>query len=88
MGDLQRGRVPGRLGEMIPHAEFERAIMQWKIRRQGGQVSTPATDVASGAVVGEMALANAEPGLLSGEIASGGTNSGPTDGGFDPENQG
>jgi hypothetical protein len=73
---------------MIPHAEFERAITQWKIRKQGGQVATPTTDVASGAVVGEMALANAEPGLLSGEISSGGTNSDPDAGGFDPENRG
>jgi hypothetical protein len=72
---------------MIPHAEFERAIIQWKIRSQGGQVATQATDVASGAVVGEMALANAEPGLISGEITSGEINSSPTDGGFDPENQ-
>jgi hypothetical protein len=69
---------------MIPHAEFERAITQWKIRRQGGQVATQTADVASGAVVGEMALANAEPGLLSGEISSGEMNSGSAPGDFDP----
>ena len=62
------GRLPGTLSVMIPNADFERAIAQWKIRRQGGQVATQAEEVASGAVVGEMALANAEPGLLSGEI--------------------
>jgi hypothetical protein len=66
---------------MIPNADFERAIAQWKIRRQGGQVATQAEEVASGAVVGEMALANAEPGLLSGEIDS----SGSTRNDFDPE---
>jgi hypothetical protein len=69
---------------MIPHAEFERAITQWKIRRQGGQVATQTADVASGAVVGEMALANAEPGLLSGEISSAEMSSGPAPGDFDP----
>jgi hypothetical protein len=63
---------------MIPHADFERAITQWKIRKQGGQVGTQAQEEASGAVAGEMALANAEPGLLSGETTSGETNSGPT----------
>jgi hypothetical protein len=69
---------------MIPHAEFERALTQWKIRKQGGQVATPSADVASGAVVGEMALANAEPGMLSsGEVAE--TNSGLTPGGGDRE---
>jgi hypothetical protein len=70
---------------MIPNADFERAIAQWKIRRQGGQVASQAEEVASGAVVGEMALANAEPGLLSGEAASGEINSGPTRNDFDPE---
>ena len=70
---------------MIPHAEFERAIAQWKIRKHGGQVATQAPEVASGAVVGEMALANAEPGLLSGEITSGEISSGPTKADFDPE---
>jgi hypothetical protein len=70
---------------MIPHAEFERAITQWKIRKQGGQVATQSPEVASGAVVGEMALANAEPGLLSGEISGGEINSGPTRSDFDPE---
>ena len=75
---------------MIPQAEFERALTQWKIRRQGGQVATQTEDVSSGAVVGEMPLANAEPGLLSGEITSGEVTSGegasgPTRGDFDPE---
>jgi hypothetical protein len=66
---------------MIPHAEFERAITQWKIRKQGGQVVTPAGDVASGAVVGEMALANAEPGMLSsGQVVNGEASSGSTPG--------
>ncbi|HJX51955.1 MAG TPA: hypothetical protein VJ801_04235 [Polyangia bacterium] len=68
---------------MIPNAEFERALTQWKIRRQGGQVATQAGEAASGAVVGEMALANAEPGL--GDVASGETHSGPTPGDYDPE---
>jgi hypothetical protein len=68
---------------MIPNAEFERAITQWKIRREGGQVATQTEEVASGAVVGEMDLANAEPGL--GDVASGETNSGPTPGDYDPE---
>jgi hypothetical protein len=70
---------------MIPYAEFERARTQWKIRQQGGQVATQATEEASGAVVGEMPLANAEPGFLSGEISSGEVNSGPTRNDFDPE---
>jgi hypothetical protein len=71
---------------MIPHAEFERALTQWKIRKQGGQVATQTGDVASGAVVGEMPLANAEPGMLSsGEVASGETNSGPALGDGDRE---
>jgi len=71
---------------MIPNAEFERAITQWKIRRQGGQVAIQAAEVASGAVVGEMALANAEPGLVSSdEFGSGEPNSGSTPGDFDPE---
>ena len=66
---------------MIPHAEFERAITQWKIRKQGGQVATPADDVASGAVVGEMPLANAEPGMLSsGQVANGEASSGSAPG--------
>jgi hypothetical protein len=66
---------------MIPHADFERALTQWKIRKQGGQVATPSADVASGAVVGEMPLANAEPGMLSsGQVAVGETNSGSTPG--------
>lgn len=46
---------------MIPHAEFERAINQWKIRQQGGQVVSQAEETQSGAVMGEMATANAEP---------------------------
>jgi len=71
---------------MIPHAEFERAINQWKIRQQGGQVVSQAGDVASGAVVGEMPLANAEPGLSSGEQPAGGdVNGGPASGELDPE---
>jgi len=70
---------------MIPHAEFERAITQWKIRQQGGQVATQAEEEGSGAVVGEMPLANAEPGFLSGEISSGEANSGPARNEFDPE---
>jgi hypothetical protein len=70
---------------MIPHVEFERAITQWKIRKEGGQVATQTPEEASGAVVGEMALANAEPGLLSGEISSGEMSSGPTQGEPDPE---
>jgi len=78
-------RLFATLATMIPHAEFERAIAQWKIRKQGGQVGTQAPEEASGAVVGEMALANAEPGLLSGEITSGEIGSGPTQGEPDPE---
>ena len=70
---------------MIPYAEFERALTQWKIRQQGGQVATQATEEASGAVVGEMALANAEPGMLSGEITSGEIGSGPAQGEPDRE---
>jgi hypothetical protein len=70
---------------MIPHAEFERAITQWKIRQQGGQVATQAPEEASGAVVGEMPLANAEPGFLSGEISSGEVSSGSNRNEFDPE---
>jgi hypothetical protein len=46
---------------MIPHAEFERAINQWKIRQQGGQVVSQAENAPSGAVMSEMPLANAEP---------------------------
>ncbi len=46
---------------MIPHAEFERAINQWKIRQQGGQVVSQAENAPSGAVMAEMPLANAEP---------------------------
>jgi hypothetical protein len=69
---------------MIPQADFERAITQWKIRQQGGQVATQATEEASGAVVGEMPLANAEPGFLSGETSVD-LNSGPTRNEFDPE---
>jgi hypothetical protein len=65
---------------MIPHAEFERALTQWKIRKQGGQVATPSADVASGAVVGEMPLANAEPGMLSSGEVVGDTSSGSTPG--------
>ena len=65
---------------MIPHAEFERALTQWKIRKHGGQVATPSADVASGAVVGEMPLANAEPGMLSSGEVVGDTNSGSTPG--------
>jgi hypothetical protein len=38
-----------------------------------------------GAVVGEMPLANAEPGMLSSGEVSGDTNSGPTRSEFDPE---
>ena len=70
---------------MIPHAEFERAINQWKIRQQGGQVVSQAGDVASGAVVGEMPLANAEPGFSSEEPASGEANDRPASGEYDPE---
>jgi len=82
---LQAAHLPGRLTAMIPHAEFERALTQWKIRKQGGQVATPSADVASGAVVGEMPLANAEPGMLpSGEVA-GDTNSGATPSGGNRE---
>ena len=68
---------------MIPIAEFERALTQWKIRREGGQVATQSAEVASGAVVGEMALANAEPGL--GDVASDAIGSGPSRGDFEPE---
>ena len=68
---LQVERLFATLATMIPHAEFERAIAQWKIRKQGGQVGTQAPEEASGAVVGEMA---------SGEIGSG-----PTQGEPDPE---
>jgi len=60
--------------------------MQWKIRKQGGQVAVQSTDVASGAVVGEMALANAESGF-SGEGASSETRVDASPAGFDPENQ-
>jgi hypothetical protein len=70
---------------MIPNADFERALSQWKIRREGGQVATQAAEVASGAVVGEMALANAEPGLLSDDAASGEIKSGPPPSDYDPE---
>ena len=49
---------------MIPHAEFERAINQWKIRQQGGQVVSQAENAPSGAVMSEMPLANAEPSAL------------------------
>ncbi len=45
---------------MIPHAEFERAINQWKSRQQGGQVVSQAENAQSGAVRGEMPMANAE----------------------------
>jgi hypothetical protein len=69
---------------MIPQADFERAITQWKIRQQGGQVATQATEEASGAVVGEMPLANAEPGFVSGETSVD-MNSGSTRNDFDPE---
>jgi hypothetical protein len=48
-------------------------------------VATQAAEEASGAVVGEMPLANAEPGFLSGEISSVEINSGPTGNEFDPE---
>jgi hypothetical protein len=65
---------------MIPHAEFERALTQWKIRKHGGQVATPSADVASGAVVGEMPLANAEPGMLSSGEVAGDASSGSTPG--------
>ena len=77
---LQAASLPGRLMAMIPHAEFERALTQWKIRKQGGQVATPSADVASGAVVGEMPLANAEPGMLSSGEVAGDTSSGSTPG--------
>jgi hypothetical protein len=70
---------------MIPHAEFERAINQWKIRQQGGQVVSPAGEVASGAVVGEMPLANAEPGYSSGEASSDEPGRGSLSGEFDTE---
>jgi len=82
---LQAGRLPGTLAAMIPYAEFERALTQWKIRREGGQVAAQATEVASGAVVGEMALANAEPGLDSGEVSSSQTNSGSALGDHEPQ---
>jgi hypothetical protein len=68
---------------MIPHAEFERAINQWKIRQQGGQVVSQAENTPSGAVMGEMALANAEPSAVSTDESSGGTDLRRSD--FDPE---
>jgi len=72
---------------MIPHAEFERAINQWKIRQQGGQVVSQAEDAQSGgAVMAEMPTANAEPSAMSIEIsgeAEGGPDMRRSD--FDPE---
>ena len=82
---MQAGRLPGTLKVMIPHAEFERAINQWKIRQQGGQVVAPAGEVASGAVVGEMPLANAEPGYSSGEAPSDEPARGSLSGEFDSD---
>jgi hypothetical protein len=70
---------------MIPREEFERAINQWKIRSQGGQVVAPAGEAASGAVMGEMPLANAEPGLASSEEASDDANRNSMLRDFDPE---
>ena len=70
---------------MIPHDEFERAINQWKIRQQGGQVVAPAGEAPSGAVMGEMALANAEPGLVADEAPSGAVDPNSMLRNFDPE---
>lgn len=70
---------------MIPHAEFERAINQWKIRQQGGQVVSQAENVPSGAVMGEMPLANAEPSTMTIEDSSGELDGGMRRDDFDPE---
>jgi hypothetical protein len=43
---------------MIPYADFERAVSSWKIRQSGGHA--PAAEEASGAVVAEVAVPNAE----------------------------
>jgi len=50
-----------------------------------GTYGYSAPEEASGAVAGEMALANAEPGMLSGEITSGEIGSGPAQGEPDRE---
>ena len=73
------------LERMIPHAEFERAINQWKIRQQGGQVVSRAEGAASGAVMTEMPTANAEPSSLSVEITSGEHGGGGSRPDFDSE---
>jgi hypothetical protein len=70
---------------MIPREEFERAINQWKIRKQGGQVVTPVGEVPSGAVMGEMPLANAEPGLTPSGEPSGDASPNSMLRDFDPE---
>ncbi len=69
---------------MIPHAEFERAINQWKIRQQGGQVVSQVENAPSGAVMNEMPTANAEPAAMSVEMSSAETTEGTLDdeGGF------
>jgi hypothetical protein len=67
---------------MIPHAEFERAINQWKIRQQGGQVVSQAEEAQSGAVMSEMDTANAEPSAVE---ASGEQDDGMRRSDFDPE---
>jgi hypothetical protein len=70
---------------MIPHAEFERAINQWKIRQQGGQVASQAEDAQSGgAVMAEMPTANAEPSTTTIEM-SGEADDDMRRGDFDPE---
>ena len=56
---------------MIPHAEFERAITQWKIRKQGGQVATQARRSPREPWWERWRLPSAKPGLLSGEISGG-----------------
>jgi hypothetical protein len=70
---------------MIPHDEFERAINQWKIRQQGGQVVAPVGEAPSGAVMGEMALANAEPGLAADEALGADADRNSMLRSFDPE---
>ncbi len=70
---------------MIPHAEFERAINQWKIRQQGGQVVSQAENAQSGAVRGEMPMANAEPGAMAGDEYPGEADGDMRRSDFDPE---
>ncbi len=70
---------------MIPHAEFERAINQWKIRQQGGQVVSQADNAPSGAVMAEMPLANAEPTSMPLDDSSGELDGGMRRSDFDPE---